>query len=109
MAHVSYITSDINDDDELATLQADFDSGTEAFFSRYRNDGIGEMLAAARRSADPAERARLYAEIQETVYMDGYSVPLNFSPTLTGSSAGVHGLITSRTGWWWLKDTWIEQ
>lgn len=108
-AHISYITSDINDDDELATLQADFHSGTEGFFSRYRNDDVGEMLAAARRTDDPAERGRLYAEIQETVYWDGYSVPLNFSPTLTGSSASVQNLVTSRTGWWWLKDAWIAE
>lgn len=109
MAHVSYITSDINDDDELATLQADYDSGTEAFFSRYKNDSIGEMLAAARQSGDQEERARLYAEIQETVYMDGYSVPLNFSPTLTGSSNKVENLTTARTGWWWLKDAWLTE
>lgn len=109
MAHVSYITSDINDDDELATLQADFDSGTEAFFSRYKNDAISDKLAAARQSDDPDERAALYAEIQETVYMDGYSVPLNFSPTLTGSTSAVRDLKTSRTGWWWLKDTWIAE
>lgn len=109
MAHVSYITSDINDDDELATLQADYNSGTEAFFSRYQNDEIGEMLAAARQSNDPEERAVLYAQIQEAVYMDGYSVPLNFSPTLTGSSDTVQNLTTSRTGWWWLKDAWIAE
>jgi ABC-type transport system substrate-binding protein len=109
MAHVSYITSDINDDDELATLQADYDSGTEAFFSRYKSEGMGEMLAAARQSDDPEKRAKLYAEIQEAVYMDGYSVPLNFSPTLTGSSSKVQNLTTSRTGWWWLKDAWLAE
>lgn len=109
MAHVSYITSDINDDDELATLQADFDSGTEAFFSRYRNDAVAELLAKARQSADPAERAALYRQIQETVYWDGYSVPLNFAPTLTGSQKSVMNLVTSRTGWWWLKDAWVER
>src|SRR5262249_33131133 len=37
-AYVSYITSDINDDDELATLEADYTGSTEAFFSRYKND-----------------------------------------------------------------------
>lgn len=109
MAHISYITSDINDDDELATLQADYNSGTEAFFSRYQNDAIPALLAAARQSDDPAERADLYAQIQEAVYLDGYSVPLNFSPTLTGSSSAVQNLSTARTGWWWLKDAWIAE
>ncbi|MEM7021909.1 MAG: hypothetical protein AAF637_04865, partial [Pseudomonadota bacterium] len=65
--------------------------------------------AAARRSNDPEERAKLYADIQNMVYMDGYSVPLNFSPTLTGSSSNVENLTTSRTGWWWLKDAWLTE
>jgi hypothetical protein len=35
-------------------------------------------------------------------------VPLNFSPTLTGSRDNVHGLGTASTGWWWLKDAWVD-
>jgi peptide/nickel transport system substrate-binding protein len=108
MAHVSYITSDINDDDELATLQADFNSGTEAFFSRYKNDEVSAILAAARQAGSAEERAALYAQLQGIVYGDAYSVPLNFSPTLTGSRDNVHGLGTASTGWWWLKDAWVD-
>jgi hypothetical protein len=36
-AYVSYITSDINDTDELATIEADYNAGTNAFFTWYNN------------------------------------------------------------------------
>ncbi|MEA2780904.1 MAG: peptide/nickel transport system substrate-binding protein [Rhodospirillaceae bacterium] len=52
-AYVSYITSDINDDDELATLEGDYRGSTEAFFSRYKND---EVVACWRRRGRPATR-----------------------------------------------------
>ena len=41
MAYVSYITSDINDDDELLALQTDpTEAGTQGFFSRYKNEDV---------------------------------------------------------------------
>jgi peptide/nickel transport system substrate-binding protein len=104
MLYVSYITSDINDTDELATLQADGRGGTKSFFSNYRNDTVGKMLDQAREEADPAKRAELYAKVQDTVYHDGYSIPLNFSPMLNAHHAQIEGWQTAKNGWWWLKD-----
>ena len=62
-AYMSYITSDLNDQDELAVLQGDHTGGSEAFFSRYKNDQVVDLLRQARASFDPAERADLYCEI----------------------------------------------
>lgn len=104
MVYVSYITSDINDTDELATLQADGRGSTKSFFSGYRNDAVGKLLDQARQQSDPAKRAELYARVQDTVYHDGYSVPLNFSPVLNAYHAHVEGWQTAKNGWWWLKD-----
>ena len=39
-AYVSYITSDINDTDELATIQADVNAGSQAFFTWYDNKDV---------------------------------------------------------------------
>lgn len=103
-AYVSYITSDINDTDELATLQADGTGGTHAFFSNYNNPAVKGMLDEARQAAEPEKRAELYAKVQEIVYNDGYSVPLNFSPALNAYHRYLSGWQTSKTGWWWLKD-----
>ncbi len=104
MAYVSYITSDINDTDELATLQADGRGSSKSFFSNYRNDEVGKMLDEARKEGDPAKRAEMYAKVQDTVYHDGYSVPLSFSPALNAYHSYVEGWKTANNGWWWLKD-----
>jgi peptide/nickel transport system substrate-binding protein len=104
MLYVSYITSDINDTDELATLQADGRGSSKAFFSNYRNDAVGKMLDDARKEADPAKRAELYAKVQDTVYHDGYSIPLNFAPMLNAYHGQLEGWKTAKNGWWWLKD-----
>jgi peptide/nickel transport system substrate-binding protein len=109
-AAVSYITSDINDDDELATLMADFQaSGFNAFFSWYQNKEVTKLLQQARESGDPAERTKLYAQIQQTVYWDGYSVPYNFNPVLNAYYSYVKGWKNLATGWWWLKSVWMDK
>ncbi len=112
MTLVSYITSDINDDDELATLQADSSaqSGFFSFFSFYDNPEVNQLLAQARQSSDPAERAELYSQVQEIVYyQDGYSVPFNFSPYVNAYYNNVQGWKNIATGWWWLRKVWLDQ
>ena len=64
-AYVSYITSDINDTDELATIQADVKAGSQAFFTWYNNQDVQKLLTEARGASDPAKRAELYAKVQE--------------------------------------------
>lgn len=108
---VSYITSDINDDDELATLEADgsAQSGFNSFFSWYNNPEVSDLLAQARQSSDPTERAELYAQVQDIVYNDGYGVPLNFSPYVNAYYNHVVGWKNVATGWWWLRNVWLDQ
>jgi peptide/nickel transport system substrate-binding protein len=106
-----YITSDINDDDELASIMAISESSDfHAFFTWYDNPEVTAWLNQARESADPAERAELYAKIQEQVYYnDAYSIPLNFSPVLHAYYDYVKGFRTLSTGWWWLAKVWLDQ
>lgn len=108
-AYVSYITSDINDTDELAVIQADFNSGSESFFSRYNNPEVSDLLAQAREATDPAERGALYAKVQDIVYHDGYSVPLNFVPAVNAYNDNVEGWRQIANGWWWIKDVWVDE
>jgi len=106
-AYVSYITSDINDSDELATLQAGGTGSTRSFFSNYNNPDVTKLLADARAEPDSVKRAALYEQIQGIVYGDGYSVPLNFLPYVNGYSDNVKNWKTITVGWWWLKDMWL--
>jgi peptide/nickel transport system substrate-binding protein len=110
MAYVSYITSDINDDDELLALQTDpTEAGTQGFFSRYKNAEVTALLTQSRASADPAKRGAVFKQIQEITYNDGYSVALAYTPSINAYHNKVKGWKTLATGWWWLKDVWVEQ
>lgn len=108
-AYVSYITSDTNDQDFLASIQADYTGGTNAFFSHYKNDQVVEWLKQARQESDPEKRQALYCKIQQQVYWDGYSVPLNFKPFVNAYQNYVHGFRNLVTGPWWLKDVWLDK
>ncbi len=108
-AYVSYITSDINDTDELATIQADFTAGSQAFFTWYDNKDVQKMLTEARRSSDTTKRAELYEKVQEIVYNDGYSIPLNFAPVINGRQAYVKNFKQLANGWWWIKQVWLDK
>ena len=108
---VNYITSDINDDDELATLQGDYwaPGDAQGFFSRYQSQAVADILKQARVMSDPAERAKLYSQAQQTAYWDGYSVPFNFTPALSGHWDYVQNWRTLTTGWWWLDKVWMNK
>jgi len=108
-AYVSYITSDINDDDELASIQAQGTGATRAFFSNYNNEEVNAKLLEARRTLDKAKRAALYGEVQQIVYSDGYSVPLNFLPYVNGYQSNLQNWRNITVGWWWLKDMWLDR
>ena len=107
-AMVSYITSDTNDQDFLVSIQAD-NTVFGGFFSNYNNTQVTEWLTAARQSDDPAERQDLYCKVQQQVYWDGYSVPLNFKPFVNAYRNDVIGFHNSVTGPWWLKDVWLDR
>lgn len=108
-AYVSYITSDINDSDELATLETDFSGSTKSFFSNYNNEEVTALLGKARAESDDKARAALYEKVQDIVYHDGYSVPLNFLPYVNGYNSKVQNWHNIAVGWWWLKDMWIAE
>jgi peptide/nickel transport system substrate-binding protein len=110
MAYVSYITSDINDDDELLALQTDpTDAGTQGFFSRYKNDEVTALITQSRATTDPAKRGEVFKQIQQITYNDGYSVALAYTPSINAYHNKVKGWKTLATGWWWLKDVWVDQ
>jgi peptide/nickel transport system substrate-binding protein len=108
-AYVSYITSDINDDDELASIQADGTGATASFFSNYKNDEVTKLLADARQTSDKAKRLELYGKVQDIVYNDAYSVPLNFLPYVNAYRNQVKNWKNLTVGWWWLRDVWLDK
>jgi peptide/nickel transport system substrate-binding protein len=108
-AYMSYITSDLNEQDELATLQGDYTSGSNAFFTWYENDEVVELLAKARSVSDPDQRRDLYCQVQQIVYHDGYSIPINFVPAVNAYQNHVMNWRNLTTGWWWLNNVWLDK
>ena len=108
---VNMITSDINDPDELATFEGDYWAvgGTYGFFSWYKNPQVADLLAKARATSSAQERASYYGQVQKVVYEDGYAVPFNFTPALTGYTNSVHNFRTVTEGWWWLDQVWMSK
>ena len=105
---VSYITSDTNDQDFLASIQAD-NTVFGGFFSSYNNKQVTDWLTEARQTSDPAVRQDLYCKTQQQVYWDAYSVPLNFKPFVNAYRNDVIGFANAVTGPWWLKDVWLDR
>ena len=101
--------SDVNDDDELAFYMGNPELPDKAAFSAHQRLEVAPWLSEARVSLDPAVRKDLYAKVQATLYNDGYSVPLNFSPALSARYAKVQDFKTLTTGWWWFKRAWLKQ
>jgi len=66
-------------------------------------------ISWARATSDPQKRQELYCQIQDTVYHDGYSVPINFVPALNAHHERVQGWRNLTTGWWWLRDVWLDE
>jgi peptide/nickel transport system substrate-binding protein len=99
-------TSDINDDDELATLKV----RPTYWGAHYSNPVVDEALKLARESTDPTVRAENYAKVQKIMYSeDGYCVPFSYTTTLAAYHDYVHNWKTIATGWWWLRDVWVSK
>ena len=67
------------------------------------------LLAQARETGDKAKRAELYGKVQDIVYNDAYSVPLNFLPYVNGVQNYVKNWHNITVGWWWLRDVWLDK
>lgn len=103
---VLYTTSDINDDDELQTLKA-----RPAYWgSHYDNPAVVDLLKTARESLDEKVRADAYAKVQQITYNeDAMCVPFTYTPALAAYHDYVHNWKTLTTGWWWLRNVWIDK
>ena len=67
------------------------------------------LLTQSRATTDAAKRGEVFKQIQDITYNDGYSVPLAYTPSINAYHNKVKGWKTLATGWWWLKDVWLDQ
>jgi peptide/nickel transport system substrate-binding protein len=98
-------TSDINDDDELVTLK----TGPKYWGSHYNNPEVTALLKTARETLDEKVRAESYSKVQTILYnQDAVCVPFTYTPALSAYKTSVHNWKTLTTGWWWLRNVWVD-
>jgi peptide/nickel transport system substrate-binding protein len=97
-------TNDILDPDQKTTFALGHDSNLN-FLTRYRNDTVKDLVAAARIELDPVEREAMYVELQKTVQEDVPWINLYQSPYINVSRTTVDNFYQNPLGRLFLEDT----
>jgi peptide/nickel transport system substrate-binding protein len=101
-------TNDILDPDQKTTFALG-DDGNRNFLTRYRNDAVTDLVAAARTELDPATRGAMYQELQKTVQEDVPWINLFQNPYINISRNTVDNFYQNPLGRLFLEDTTKNQ
>jgi peptide/nickel transport system substrate-binding protein len=102
--NVNYWTNDILDPDQKTTFVLGHDVNMN-YMTRYQNDTVKDMVAAARLEMDPATRGAMYAEIQKLAKADTHWIDLYYSPFISVTNKGVTNFGQNPLGRFWLEET----
>ena len=102
--NVNYWTNDILDPDQKTTFVLGHDVNMN-YMTRYQNDTVKDLVAAARLEMDPVARGAMYAEIQKLAKADVHWVDLYYSPFISVTNKGVTNFGQNPLGRFWLEDT----
>ena len=75
------------------------------FMTRYRNDTVKNLVAAARVEMDPAKREAMYVELQKMVKADVPWIDLYQTPYINISRKTVENFYQNPLGRLFLEDT----
>lgn len=70
----------------------------DAYHTGYRNSEVTSLAAQGVSATDDAERAEIYAKIQQIAADDVPTVPLTYVPDITATRTDVHGLVVLPNG-----------
>ena len=101
---VNYWTNDILDPDQKTTFVLGHDVNMN-YMTRYKNDAVKDLVAAARLEMDPVKRAAMYAEIQKQAKADVHWIDLYYSPFISVTRKGVEHFGQNPLGRFWLEET----
>ena len=87
----SYWTDDMADPDEVTTFMAYFPSAG-SMQSGFNDEATNQLVLDARIESDPAKRAAMYAQIQQTIDDQVPFINLYYKPFAVGVSRKVHDL-----------------
>jgi peptide/nickel transport system substrate-binding protein len=109
LRHATSITSDTPDDSELASIMYDWSTDWKSFFTDYKSADASKLVHDAVATTDPAQRQKLYSQLQQLTLDDAVTVPIVIPPALTAVSNQVQGFKTIPAGWWLMQDVCLAQ
>ncbi|MGH3400893.1 MAG: ABC transporter substrate-binding protein, partial [Streptosporangiaceae bacterium] len=102
-------TMDIPDPDELATFAVDPKSGAQSFYTTYDNPAVVKETHEAEQVTDPAQRQKLYNEVQTGAAQDAFMAFLYYSPYPYATTTNVHGFYVTPLGNMHMEDVWLSK
>jgi len=100
---VAYWTNDILDPDQKTTFVLGHDSNMN-FMTRYSNDTVKDLVAAARIEMNPEKREMIYVDLQKMAMEDAPWIDLYYSPYINVSRKSVTNFHQSPLGRFFLED-----
>ena len=101
---VMYWTNDILDPDQKTTFVLGHDTNMN-YMTRYRNDKVKDVVAAARLETDPAKREARYVDLQKMAKADVNWIDLYYSPYINVMRKNVTNFYQNPLGRFFLEDT----
>lgn len=101
---VMYWTNDILDADQKTTFVLGHDTNLN-YMTRYKNDKVKDLVAAARLELDPVKREAMYVDIQKMAKDDVHWIDLYYSPYINVSRKNIANFDQNPLGRFFLEDT----
>jgi len=101
---VMYWTNDILDPDQKTTFVLGDDANMN-YMTRYHNDKVKALVAAARVEMDPKKREQMYTDLQKMAKTDVNWIDLYYSPYRNVSRSNIVGFYQNPLGRFFLEDT----
>ncbi|MET3614386.1 peptide/nickel transport system substrate-binding protein [Rhizobium aquaticum] len=101
---VMYWTNDILDPDQKTTFVLGHDTNMN-YMTRYKNDKVKDLVAAARLETDPAKREAMYVDLQKMAKADVNWIDLYYSPYINVMRKNVTNFYQNPLGRFFLEDT----
>lgn len=101
---VMYWTNDILDPDQKTTFTLGHDTNMN-YMTRYKNDKVKDLVAAARVEMDPKKREQMYVELQKMAKADVNWIDLYYSPYINVSRKNIANFSQNPLGRFTLEET----
>ncbi|RUV80140.1 ABC transporter substrate-binding protein, partial [Mesorhizobium sp. M5C.F.Ca.IN.020.14.1.1] len=100
---VNYWTNDILDPDQKTTFVLGHDANMN-YMTRYNNEKVKKLVAAARIEMDPAKREQMYTDLQKMAKEDVNWIDLYYSPFINVSRNNIENFYQNPLGRFFLED-----